>query len=124
MARRARSSTERAATLARYARSLPGHTPRDRPCDGRCRARRRSSELVTAIDPDVVQLSGHETVHDLTYVKRPTWKVVRAGTDAEAALDEARRWIAAGCERIVVDASHGNMLGGTGQLRPIAPPPR
>ena len=107
--------TEGAAALARYARSLPGRAPRivlvtaDASQD-------EMNRFVAAVDPDVVQLSGHEAVHDLTYIKRPTWKVVRTGSDGAAALDEARAWTTAGCERIVVDAAHGDMLGGTGQF--------
>jgi tryptophan synthase beta chain len=49
-------------------------------------------------------------------IARPIWKVIRTASDAQAGLTEARGWIAAGCERVLVDASHGDMLGGTGQL--------
>ena len=105
----------RASELAAYARSLPGSQTQivlvtaDMGADD-------MQSFVSAIDPDVVQLSGNERVEDFAIAGRTTWKVVRAGPDVEAALSEARRWIAAGCERIVVDAAHGQMLGGTGRL--------
>jgi tryptophan synthase beta chain len=111
--------TERAAALARYARSLPGRAPRIVLVTADA-TETEMTNYVAAIDPDVVQISGHETVHDLTYVKRPAWKVVRTSADAEAGLTEARAWIAAGCERILVDAAHGNMLGGTGHTADTA----
>ncbi|HEY7024596.1 MAG TPA: tryptophan synthase subunit beta [Candidatus Limnocylindrales bacterium] len=108
-------TTKRAATLARYARSLPGRAPRVVLVTADATHEEMAS-FVSAIDPDVVQISGNEVAHDLTYVKRETWKVVRTGTNAHEALAQARTWIAAGCERILVDAAHGNMLGGTGHV--------
>jgi tryptophan synthase beta chain len=74
------------------------------------------AEFIALVDPDVVQLSGHETVDLLAGLRRRAWKVVRAQSDGEAALAEARSWIAAGCERLLVDAAHATKLGGTGQL--------
>ena len=103
-----------AAALARYARALPGRTPRlvlitadatQPEIDG----------WVAAVDPDIVQLSGREAIDGHAHPQRPFWKVVRtAGDSATAALDAARLWRAAGAARIVVDAEHDNMLGGTG----------
>jgi tryptophan synthase beta chain len=104
--------TQRAAALATFARALPGTPPRI----VLVTADATAEELATwmaAVDPDVVQLSGHETINDFAALpSRTTWKVVR--TDADA-LADARAWHAMGCERIVVDASHNGMLGGTGQ---------
>jgi tryptophan synthase beta chain len=103
-----------AAGLARLARSLP-HPPKvvlvtaDEDADGLRR-------LVATVDPDVVQLSGHERVEVLDGLARPAWKVLRAGTDAESVVDEARNWLARDeCQRIVLDAAHPSLLGGTGQ---------
>jgi tryptophan synthase beta chain len=105
---------ERAAALAVYARSLPGQIPRV----VLVTADATQTEMATwtaAIDPDIVQLSGNETVDGTPIPVRTSWKVVRAGADADGALAEAKAWRAAGCERIVVDAAHAGMLGGTGQ---------
>jgi tryptophan synthase beta subunit len=100
----------RAATLAVYARSLP-NPPRivlvTADMDG---AKLRVA--VAAVDPDVVQLSGNESISLLAAVDRPTWKTIRATDDA---ADQARAWIAAGCERILLDAAHPTMLGGSGK---------
>jgi tryptophan synthase beta chain len=103
--------TQRAAALAAFARSLPAA-----PRVVLVTADATDVELATwiaAIEPDVVQLSGHEAVDGTTLPQRTTWKVVRTDGDA---LADARAWHSKGCSRIVVDASHGGMLGGTGQL--------
>ena len=75
----------------------------------------RSRNWISAIDPDIVQLSGNETstTHRIQ-IARPGRS---CAPDADA-LHEAIAWLAAGCERIVVDAAHGAMLGGTGQFWP------
>jgi tryptophan synthase beta chain len=104
---------ERAATLAAYARSLPGRTPGVVLVTADATPR-EMADWTAAIDPDIVQLSGNETVPGTPLPARTTWKVVRAGADADAALAEAKAWVAAGCERIVVDAARAGMLGGTG----------
>jgi tryptophan synthase beta chain len=100
----------RAAALARYARSLP-KPPRvvlvTADMD-----RTQLHAAVADVDPDVVQLSGNESIINLTAVDRPTWKTIRATDDA---VGQAKAWIAAGCERVVLDAAHPTMLGGTGQ---------
>jgi tryptophan synthase beta chain len=100
----------RAAELARFARSLP-NSPRvvlvtaDMDA-GQLRA------IVSAVDPDVVQLSGNESVALLEALDRPAWKTIRATSDA---LENAKQWQDAGCERILLDAAHATMLGGTGR---------
>jgi tryptophan synthase beta chain len=96
-----------AAGLAKFARSLP-NAPQvvlvtaDMPAP-------ELADAITRVDPDVVQLSGHEEV---TTLPRRAWKAIRAD---DHALKDARRWMAAGCERILLDAAHATMLGGTGQ---------
>ncbi len=107
---------ERAAALAAHARSMP-QPPRIVLVVADA-APHELAAWTAAIDPDIVQLSGYEQA-DAALVGasgRPTWKVVRAGADDSSALADARRWRAAGVERVVVDASHANMLGGTGHL--------
>jgi tryptophan synthase beta chain len=103
----------RAAELALYARSLPNApqvvlvtADEDRQALG---------QLIEAIDPDVIQLSGNEPTDLLNALARPAWKVVRVTADTGAVTAEARRWLAAGCTRILLDAAHPTMLGGTGQ---------
>ncbi|MEO6349552.1 MAG: tryptophan synthase subunit beta [Candidatus Limnocylindrales bacterium] len=105
--------TARAAELAAHARSLP-HSPKvvlvtaDAGAD-------EMSDFIAAVDPDIVQLSGHEPIEALAGINRPAWKVVRAGSDGQAAIAEARSWSDSGCERVLVDAAHATKLGGTGQ---------
>ena len=97
----------RAAELAHFARALPAA-----PEIVLVTADLPPAELATAlatVDPDVIQLSGNEA---LTTLPRRTWKTIRA---TDRALEEAKLWMAAGCERILLDAAHATMLGGTGQ---------
>ena len=98
--------TTRAAELARYARTLP-NAPRVVLVTAD--AERELPQLIEAIDPDAVQLSGNESPDILRHLSRPAWKVVRDASDA-------RLWHEAGCARIMLDAAHPSMLGGTGQL--------
>ena len=105
---------ERAAGLARFCREMP--RPPKVVLVVADAAAHELRAWIDAIDPDIVQLSGHEAVDVLGQVTRPAWKVVRAGADAGNALAEARAWHAAGVERIVIDAAHDGMLGGTGRF--------
>ncbi|HVM31377.1 MAG TPA: tryptophan synthase subunit beta [Candidatus Limnocylindrales bacterium] len=71
--------------------------------------------LIDEVDPDIVQLSGREQVALLEQLRRPAWKVLRITADPAATVSEARAWLASGrCQRIVLDAHHPTMLGGTG----------
>ncbi|MFL5674002.1 MAG: tryptophan synthase subunit beta, partial [Chloroflexota bacterium] len=78
--------------------------------------------IVAALDPDVVQLAGTETVAKARAVGRRTWKVLQvppADPDdvARAASDlvtRGRKYLAAGVERIMLDAAGGPHPGGTG----------
>ncbi|CAN5835505.1 hypothetical protein BH24CHL6_BH24CHL6_15020 [soil metagenome] len=71
--------------------------------------------LIQAVDPDVVQLSGAEPIEILGGLPRPAWKVLRAGSDAAETIAQARLWLDdPSCERIVLDARHHTLLGGTG----------
>ena len=106
--------TERAVALARFARSLPNP-----PKVVLVTADLKDPELrrlVEEVGPDIVQLSGHEEPPILDALSRPAWKVLRAGEDTAAAINEAHAWLASGrCERILLDARHPTKLGGTGQ---------
>ena len=95
----------------------------------------RLAEIVAALDPDAVQLSGAETFTEVASLGRPAWKVLHlpsassatsghtAATDA-AAVDEvilrARGYLASGVERILLDASGGPHPGGSGRRIPVA----
>jgi tryptophan synthase beta chain len=101
------------ARLARHARSLP-QPPRvvlivaDPEPD-------ELDRLIDVVDPDIVQLSGHEPLALLDELRRPAWKVLRIADDPAATVAEARAWLASGqCQRIVLDANHPTRLGGTG----------
>ena len=78
--------------------------------------RARIAEIVAALDPDAVQFSGDETVEDLALAGRPAWKSLRvAGFDDPASVVErGRAFLAAGAERILLDAAGGPHPGGTG----------
>ena len=104
----------RAAALAADARSMP-RSPRVVLVVADATPAELAAWTAT-VDPDIVQLSGFEQPDQrlVAATGRPTWKVVRAAADDGTAIDEARLWHALGVERIVVDASHNNMLGGTG----------
>jgi tryptophan synthase beta subunit len=107
---------ERAAALAALVRSQP-RPPRTVLVVADA-TRDELARWTAAVDPDIVQLSGFEQPDErlIATTGRPTWKVVRAGADSKDALGEARSWRALGVERIVVDADHNKMLGGTGHL--------
>ncbi len=105
---------ERAAALAAVARSMASP-----PRVVLVVADASDAELAAwtaAVDPDMVQLSGHETIDGHAHPARPFWKVVRVGKDSAASLDAARLWRAAGAQRILIDAAVGQMLGGTGHI--------
>ena len=75
---------------------------------------RRSSPRV---DPDAVQFSGDETSDDVAATGRPVWKALRVSVLADAPADiveRARSFLAAGAERILLDAAGGPHPGGTG----------
>jgi tryptophan synthase beta subunit len=106
----------RAAALARTAREMAAAKP---PQVVLVTANSNTSELrglVELIDPDLIQLSGNEPLEMLDGLARPAWKVLRARAEPKAVAAEARTWLAnERCERILLDASHPTMLGGTGQ---------
>jgi tryptophan synthase beta subunit len=76
----------------------------------------RLREVVAAVDPDAVQLSGDEPLSSIAAVGRPAWKGlrVRPGDDPERVIGEARAFLAAGATRILLDAAGGPFPGGNG----------
>ena len=76
----------------------------------------RLAEIVAALDPDAVQLSGDEPLDRAATTGRAVWKAIRvaAGDDPEAVVGRAREWLEAGAERILLDAAGGPHPGGTG----------
>jgi tryptophan synthase beta subunit len=70
--------------------------------------------IATEIGADVVQLNGDEPRS--VAAKLRVWKALRAAADssADAVVREARAWLAAGAERIILDAAGGVFPGGTG----------
>ncbi|CAN5636050.1 hypothetical protein BH23CHL6_BH23CHL6_08980 [soil metagenome] len=103
----------RAAQLATTARSLPNPV---RVVLVTADASGRDLQgLVEAADPDIVQLSGNEPLEVLAGLNRPAWKVLRVTTGAADTVSQARAWLDGGaCDRIVLDAPHPTLLGGTG----------
>jgi phosphoribosylanthranilate isomerase len=82
----------------------------------------RLAQIVAALDPDVVQLAGDESLELVRRLDRPTWKSLRLPAEAsgdlalEAAAVVARgqAYLDAGAERILLDTAGGPHPGGTG----------
>jgi tryptophan synthase beta subunit len=124
-------SHDEARDLAELARSIAA-TDR-RPAIVAITADRSASELseiVAAIDPDAIQLSGNEPDALIGALERPAWKVVHLPREADpptddrdvttsaaivaTAIDRARSALAAGAARILLDTAGGVHPGGTG----------
>jgi tryptophan synthase beta chain len=79
--------------------------------------------VVAAVDPDAIQWSGAEPVATVAASPRPAWPVVHvpadgqdgAGASGGPALERARMLLAAGAERVVLDAASAVARGGTGR---------
>ncbi|MEO5941756.1 MAG: tryptophan synthase subunit beta [Candidatus Limnocylindrales bacterium] len=108
---------EEAVALARIARSLATEPPRIVAITADA-GRERIAEIVAALDPDAVQFSGDETMEAIANAGRPVWKALRVAALSDAPADvvaRARGYLAAGAERILLDAAGGPHPGGTGQ---------
>ncbi len=72
--------------------------------------------VVSAVDPDAVQLSGDEPPSAIAAIPRPAWKALRVGAAdrAEDVVSRARAYLDAGAVRILLDAAGGLHPGGTG----------
>lgn len=75
-----------------------------------------------ALGADAVQLSGDEPPSLLGSLRRPAWKAIRVSPsdDAASVVERARQYLAAGAERILLDAAGGPHPGGTGRTIPVA----
>jgi tryptophan synthase beta subunit len=82
----------------------------------------RLAAIIAALDPDVVQLSGTESVVAARSVGRRTWKALQVpptdpadvGRAAGDLVSQGRAYLAAGVDRIMLDAAGGPHPGGTG----------
>jgi tryptophan synthase beta subunit len=88
----------------------------------------RLAEIVAALDPDAVQLSGDEPPPLISKVGRATWKTLHLPADEPADVAAAassvvalgREHVAAGASRLLLDTAGGLHPGGTGTR--AAPP--
>jgi len=118
---------EEARDLADLSRSIA--SPDRRPAIVAITADRSKAELgeiVAALDPDAIQLSGAESDALIGALERPAWKVVHVPRQAEggggdrgaavaaAAIARARSALASGATRILLDTAGGVHPGGTG----------
>jgi phosphoribosylanthranilate isomerase len=112
-------SLEEAVELRRVARALApsgGRVPRVVAITSNA-GRERIAEIVKALDPDAVQFSGDETVEDVAAAGRTPWKAIRVAADRDtpaAIVERGRAFLAAGADRILLDAAGGPHPGGTG----------
>jgi tryptophan synthase beta chain len=84
----------------------------------------RIDDIVRALDPDVVQLSGEESPELAGGVARRTWKVLHvaagssvdehAAATADRVITDAHAFLAAGVAAIMLDTAGGPHPGGTG----------
>jgi tryptophan synthase beta chain/phosphoribosylanthranilate isomerase len=122
-------SLAEATDLARLARSIApaGRAPRVVAVTADAGAE-RLSEIVVAVEPDAIQLSGAESPGSATALGRPAWKVLHLpsaapddlGSATAAIVAEGRAFLAAGAERLLLDTAGGPFPGGTG-TRAAAP---
>ncbi|HET9344536.1 MAG TPA: tryptophan synthase subunit beta [Candidatus Limnocylindrales bacterium] len=88
----------------------------------------RMAEIIAALDPDAVQLSGDEAPASIARVGRPAWKALHLPAHEPADLAAAaarvvelgREHLAAGAARLLLDTAGGPHPGGTGTR--AAPP--
>ncbi len=118
-------SLEEAVELSRVARALapaaPGRSPRIVAITADA-GQARIREIVAALDPDAVQLSGSESPADIAAIRRAAWKTLHLPSneppDVAAAagpiVELGREHLAAGVERLLVDTAGGPHPGGTG----------
>jgi tryptophan synthase beta subunit len=74
-----------------------------------------------ALDADAVQLSGDEPPELIRRVGRKVWKAIRVSPsdDSASVIERAGGYLAAGADRILLDAAGGPHPGGTGRMIPI-----
>ena len=82
----------------------------------------RIREIVAALDPDAVQLSGREQPASIAAVGRPAWKVIHLPREEPSDITTAatsivalgREFLDAGAARLLLDTAGGPHPGGTG----------
>jgi len=110
-------SADEAAELAALARASAAPTERPRivliTVD---RSREALAVLIARVRPDIVQLNGDESLDLASSLGVTVWKALRVGSSdrADAVVAQARAWLGAGAERILLDAAGGPFPGGTG----------
>jgi tryptophan synthase beta chain len=81
------------------------------------------AEAIAAVDPDAIQFNGRETDAALLGAGRSAWKVLHVAPDGGPATDHvatARRLLAGGVERVMIDTAGGRHPGGTGVRADVA----
>jgi len=73
-----------------------------------------------ALDADAIQLSGDEPPELIRRVGRRVWKAIRVSPsdDSASVIERGGAYLAAGAERILLDAAGGPHPGGTGRTIP------
>jgi tryptophan synthase beta subunit len=116
-------SLDEAAALARFARAAgAGDRRPDVVAITADASPDHLASIVVALDPDVVQLAGTESIAVARAVGRRTWKVLQVPPTEPADMTGAvadlvsrgRAYLAAGVDRIMLDAAGGPYPGGTG----------
>ena len=83
----------------------------------------RLRAIIAALDPDVVQLAGEESLELVRRLDRPIWKTLRlprevaaseVELEAASVVAQGRAYLEAGVERILLDTAGGPHPGGTG----------
>jgi tryptophan synthase beta subunit len=81
------------------------------------------ADAVAAVDPDAIQFSGREAESVVVAAPRPAWKVLHVSPDGDRSAEDvaiARRLLARGIERVMVDTAGGPYPGGTGTRAHVA----
>jgi tryptophan synthase beta subunit len=81
------------------------------------------AEAIAAVDPDAIQFNGREADAALLGAGRSAWKVLHVAPDGGPATDHvatARRLLAGGVERVMIDTAGGRHPGGTGVRADVA----
>jgi phosphoribosylanthranilate isomerase len=81
------------------------------------------AKAIAAIDPDAIQFNGGEADATVLGAGRPAWRVLHVAADGDRPTDliaTARRLLAAGIERVMVDTAGGRHPGGTGVRADVA----
>ncbi|HEV8282577.1 MAG TPA: pyridoxal-phosphate dependent enzyme, partial [Candidatus Limnocylindrales bacterium] len=81
------------------------------------------AEAIAAVDPDAIQFNGGEAEAAVLGAGRSAWKVFHVEPDGGPTTDhvaQARRLLAAGVERVMIDTAGGRHPGGTGVRADVA----